>query len=160
MIPKNIENLLEAEKEKFKKVFLQTANLPDFVRQEEKWIRNNLDFIYAGCPQEARMKVNPYGKFVVFDTVGEGKEEDKPGKETCLFLPRFLGMNEWVIHGAWVAKADKMITLLANYKKEFTFSELADSLFEGSDPAKRAMLEDHLNTLIRKFLSYQYVVIM
>lgn len=156
MIPKNIEKLLEAEKEKFKDVFLQTTDLPDFVRQEEKWIRNNLDFIYTARPQDARMKVNPYCKFVVFDTVEEGN----PGKETCILLPKFLGRNELVIHGAWVAKADKIITLLANYKKEFTFSELADSLCDPGDPGKRAMLEDHLNTLIRKFLSYQYVVIM
>lgn len=154
-MPKDMDNLLEVERKKFEDDFFQRVNLPDFARQEEEWIRNNLDFIYSANQPDVPMAMNPYGKFITFDTVEDGK----PCKETYLLLPKFLCMNQLVIHAALVDKADKMITLLANYKGEFTFAELSNSMLGHCEMNRRIILEKNLHTLIRKFLSYQYLVI-
>lgn len=151
----NTDHLLALEKEKFKDGFLQDVNLPDFARQEEEWIKNNLDFIYSAKQPDVPMAMNPYGKFVAFDTVEEGK----PCKETYLLLPKFLCMSKLVIHAALVDKADKIITVMADYKSEFTFAELSNSMLGHCEIDRRLMLEKNLHTLIRKFLSYQYLVI-
>lgn len=155
MIRKDTGDILQAEKRKFENEFLQTIDVHDFARQEQVWIRHNLDFIYSARPEHVNLSINPYCKFIESDATIEGRL----CKETYILLPKFLTTNRLVVHAGFVAQADKMIKLMANYKGRFTLAEITDVLLGNCDPLKQAALERNLHTLIRKFLSYQYLVI-
>ena len=69
-------------------------------------------------------------------------------------------MNQLYIQAYLIDKADQMIFLIRKLSSPFSYDEIANILLGQYDPAKQDLLNRRLDTLIRKFLSYQYLVII
>lgn len=157
MTQSETNDLLLLEEEKFKNDFLQKVDIADFIQAEQTWIRNNMDFIFSNKPKEVNLGINPYCRFVEVDSF---TEEGSVCKEEYILLPKNLSLQQLYIHVGKVDKADKMINLMKNYKYQFTLSEISNLILSNCETTKRDIMEKRLNTLICKFLSYQYLVII
>ena len=127
--------LLEKEKQKYKDSFLKETDISTFSKQELSWVKNNLEFVTI--------------------------KEEKTGQENeYIILPSKMYLDELYIYERPIEKADKIIHLMINYNNQFTFKELFDTLFKNIEDSKRNQLESKLMEIIRKFISYQYLIIL
>lgn len=146
--------LLEKEKQKYKDSFLKETDISTFSKQELSWVKNNLEFLYSKYREERVFHINPYVKFVTI-------KEEKTGQENeYIILPSKMYLDELYIYERPIEKADKIIHLMINYNNQFTFKELFEALFKNIEDSKRNQLESKLMEIIRKFISYQYLIIL
>lgn len=151
---KDTNILLEKEKQKYKDSFLKETDISAFSKQELNWVKNNLDFLYSKYSEERVFHINPYAKFVTI-------KEEKTGQENeYIILPSKMYLDELYIYERPIEKADKIIHLMINYNHQFTFKELFNALFKNIEDSKRDQLESKLMEIVRKFVSYQYLIIL
>lgn len=156
MIHNNINNILRLKEQRFKEDFIQNVNIIDFIQEERNWIQKNLNFIYSYKQGEITFKIHPFCRFIDIDSTSEGNL----CKEKYIILPKYLSLGHLHIHARKIDKADKMICIMANYKCQFTLSEISAVILSNFDIEKKEFIEKRLNTMIRKFLSYQYLAIV
>lgn len=157
IVNENLDSLLIAEKEKFQKEFLEKIDINIFKQEEEDWIIKNLDFIYSNNKKDATLKINPYCRFIEKVIL---TEDNSSIRKNYILLPKYLALDRLHVHIGEIDKADKMIKLMANYKYQFPLSEIVSVIIDSCTPDKREIMEIKINTIIRKFLSYQYLVII
>lgn len=144
---------LEEETLKFREAFISENNLHEFSQKEQKWIENNLGYLYSEIKDDVVFKINPHFKIVSIIN------PDSNSTSEYVLLPKSLPLGELYVHVGLIEKADKILHLMINYNKQFTYNELSDVLLGKVDGRKRVQLNERLAVIIRKFLSYQYLVI-
>ncbi len=70
--------------------FLQENNLDNFIKREEVWIKNNLDYLYSIQDNDIQLTINPYHKLVQYHL--ENKNEETNAE--YIILPKYLASNE------------------------------------------------------------------
>lgn len=157
IVNKKLDSSLIVEIQKFQKGFLEKIDINIFKEEEKKWIRKNLDFIYLSKGEDVTLAINPFCKFIEKDFITENNISIK---KSYILLPKYLALDQLHIHIGEIDKADKMIRLMANYKYQFPLSEIVSVILSTCTPDKRKIMEIKINTIIRKFLSYQYLIII
>jgi len=159
MNQQELNNFFDSEIKKgsdaFKTSFLEKKNLDDFSMREEKWIKNNLTFIYAKEPGNVLLKINPYHQIVKYIVENNGAEETRE----YILLPKYLALQKLQIHAGQLEKADLLIKVFINYADSFTLNEITEKILQNSNLNKKEELNARLQLMIRKFLSYQYLII-
>lgn len=155
MISTTTNKLLTEVKARFKEEFAQKTRLDDFIREEQGWIKKNLDYIYSQTATDVPLKIHPYCQLIELCP----NEQEPSKKETYILMPKYLSMQQLYIQASLIDKADQMIVLMRNFGNQFSYNEITNALLGRCDPAKRDLLNKRLDTLIRKFLSYQYLII-
>lgn len=156
MISDTTNKLLAEAKARSKEEFSQKIRLENFIREEQDWIKKNLDYIYSITIKDVRLQVHPYCRFIDIYP----NEQESAKRETYILIPKYLSMNQLYIQAYLIDKADQMIFLIRKLSSPFSYDEIANILLGQYDPAKQDLLNRRLDTLIRKFLSYQYLVII
>lgn len=155
MMSATTNKLLTEAKARLKEELSQKILIEEFIQKEQDWIKKNLDYIYLQTPDDVHLKVHPYCRFI--DICPNELEPEK--KETYILIPKYLSMNQLFIQASLIDKADQMILLMRKFGSQFSYNEITNALLGQCDPAKRDLLNKRLDTLIRKFLSYQYLII-
>lgn len=155
MISATTNKLLTEVKARFKEEFSQKTLLENFIQEEQDWINKNLDYIYSRTAADVPLKIHPYCQFIELYP----NEQEAAKKETYILMPKYLSMQQLYIQASLIDKADQMIVLMKNFGKQFSYNEITNALLGQYDPMKRDLLNKRLDTLVRKFLSYQYLVI-
>lgn len=155
MISTTTNKFLTEAKARFEEEFSQKTLLENFIREEQDWIKKNLDYIYSQTAMDVSLKVHPYCQFVNIYP----NEQEPTKKETYILMPKYLSMQQLYIQTSLIDKADQMIVLMRNFGDQFSYNEIINVLLGQCDPTKRDLLNKRLDTLIRKFLSYQYLII-
>jgi len=139
----------------YKDSFLQKNNLENFIMREENWVKNNLTFIYSKESCNVQLRINPYYQLINCSIEDNGSTITRE----YILLPRYLALKELHIHAGWLDNADLLIKIMINYCDSFTYNEITDKVLSSSNPDRREELNTRLQVMIRKFLSYQYLVI-
>jgi len=154
-ISKEFDNRLLKICDEYMISFIKNSDLEDFIIQEEKWIKNNLTFIYSKEVFNIQLKINPYHQLIKYSI----ENEDAITTREYILLPKYLALKELHIHAGWLDKADLLIKVFINYANSFTYDEIIEKILNNSDPNRKDELYVRLQLMIRKFLSYQYMVI-
>lgn len=157
IINENHDSSIIIEKDKYKEDFLNQVDINTFKQEEKIWIKKNLDFIYLNSTEDVVLKINPFCKFIEKKSINEDGEIIN---KIYIFLPKYLALGHLHIHIGEIDKADKIIKLMANYKHQFHLYEMVNILLSSCTPDKRELMKERIYTLIRKFLSYQYLIII
>ena len=152
IVDEKFSDFVMAERDKFEQEFIRSVDLIAFQEQERRWVKNNLDFLYGKSTADAILSIHPYCKFLRDESTGNPVTN-------YIFVPKSLALGHIHIHIGVLDQADKMIQLIAGYKYQFSREELVSVLLNSCTPSKRITLRERIDTLIRKFLSYQYLVI-
>lgn len=152
---KELDNRVEEGNSLFMSNFLKENNLDDFIKEEERWIKNNLDYIYSCQDENVVLKINPYYKLVQYN-VKDGKEEINA---EYILVPKYLANKSLYIHAGLLEKADLLIKVLINTGGSFELYEIREKIIKNNTPNRKEELQFRLYTMINKFLSYQYLII-
>ncbi|MBP8763274.1 MAG: hypothetical protein LRY21_01025 [Bacteroides graminisolvens] len=148
----NTCDLLEFEAQSFKEKLLIEFSLDEIIKNERKWIFDNLFLLYNNENiLDVRIMVNPY--LIIKNLVIEEEEID------YVFLPKYLGKAEFFIYYSPLKNADKFLKSIKNYGEILSGVELINIICDANPSLNNESLKIRLNNVFRKFLSYQYLVI-
>lgn len=146
----NYPEYLKSEVEQLRNCLGQHKD--EFMQKERKWVHGNLSLLCSRYNVlDVKLKVNPYMKIVDY------RDADKV--KYNLIIPKFLALQEIVIYWWVLDGVDLFIRSLYNYGESVTGREIVELSCGNDSNFDRIRLEERLNIVIRKFLSYQYLVI-
>lgn len=131
---------------------LLATDMDIFINREKLWIEKNLSLLYKRYEVlDAKLRVNPYVKII--------KHDDGNKISHNLIIPKFMALQELVIYWWALDGVDLFIESLYNYGGSITGKEIVELSCQDDARVDRCRLEERLNIVIRKFLSYQYLII-
>lgn len=144
----NLDIIAKSYKEDLIKQYSQDV----IINNEQQWIFNNLTLLYRKDNNilNYSMIVNPY-------LLIKNIEYESNNYKTFVFVPKNLAINDFFIFYAELDKVNIFLKSLVNYADPFTGNEIIEIL------SKNNLYDNHhitnrISLIIRKFLSYQYIV--
>lgn len=136
-----------------KENFIKENLLDDFIRKEENCIRNNLEYLYSKEKRTIRFKINPFLEIKSY----EMDETEKNKTRIFALVPKFLALQNLQIQYSELSNADLFLLPLINKFKHdpFYLEEVTNGIFTNN----RDVLRLKVVYMIRKFLSYQYLLV-
>lgn len=124
----------------------------EIIQNEKKWITESLTALYDKYDVlDIKFIANPYLR--IYDKVIDGVTEYH------LFMPKYFATQEMIIYWSKLKAVDLFMNSLSQYNAPISGNEIIEITFSNNPNVNINRLKERMNIVIRKFLSYQYLII-